>query len=304
MKAVVQNKYGGVETLHLEEVEKPSIKDNEILIEVYAANIASGDMRINTLDVPLLLKPIVRLIFGITRPRNKVRGITGSGKVIKLGKKVSKYKIGDRVNYINSMGAGCLAEFIALKETTVMAKIDDNVSYIDAAPIPFGAMSAYHFINEGTINKGDNVLIYGASGSVGSYALQLAKHYGATVAAVTSKKNHEVMKSIGADLVIDYKTEDYTKRPEKYDVVFDAVLKTSKKQSMKVLKENGTFLSIKSLTKEMSSRIETLNELLSNKNVNTLLDKVYNLDEYKEAHTNVYSKHKVGNVVIEIKKQI
>lgn len=303
MKAIIQKKYGGTDKLQLVDVATPTIKDNEVLIEVYAANVASGDMRINTLDVPLMLRPLLRLIFGFTGPRKAIRGVTGSGKIIKVGEKVSKYKIGDRVNYINSMGAGCMAEFLPLKETAVMSKIHDNVSYIDAAPIPFGAMSAYHFINEDSIKQGDKVLIYGASGSVGSYALQLAKFYGAHVTAVTSKKNHDAMKSIGADAVIDYKTEDFRKTTEKYDVIFDAVLKINKKQAMEVLNPNGTFLSIKSLTKEKSSRIKTLNDLLSKNEIKTLIDKVYDIHEYKEAHKNVYGKHKVGNVVIEFKKQ-
>lgn len=302
MKAIVQYKYGGVDNLHLKEIEKPSYKDNEILIEVHAANIASGDMRINTLDVPFMLKPILRLVFGLKGPRKSVRGVTGSGIIVKTGSKVRRFKVGDRVNYINSMGAGCMAEFLVLKEKAVMAKINDNVSYIDAAPIPFGAMSAYHFINENTINKGQNVLIYGASGSVGSYATQLAKHYGANVTAVSSKKNHEVLKSLGADKLIDYRTEDFTKNKEKYDVIFDSVLKISKKKCKNVLKKDGKYLSVKSLTKEMSSRIETLNELLSNKKISTLIDKVYSIEDYQEAHSLVYSKHKVGNVVIEIKK--
>ncbi len=302
MKAVVQYKYGGTEKLHLEEVSKPIIKDNEMLIEVYVANIASGDMRINTLDVPFILKPLLRIIFGIKGPRKSVRGVTGSGKVIETGSKVTRFKIGDRVNYINSMGAGCIAEFLCLKEKAVMAKIDDSVSYLDAAPIAFGAMTAYHFINENTIKKGNSVLIYGASGSVGSYALQLAKLYGATVTTVTSKKNHEKMESLGADHVIDYMTSDFTSGSKRYDVIFDSVLKISKKKCKSVLKENGKYLSVKSLTKEMSSRIEILNQLLSLNKIKTLIDKVYKIKDFKEAHDHVYGKHKVGNVLIEIKK--
>ena len=302
MKAVVQYRYGGAEKLHLKEVERPTIKENEILIEVYAANIASGDMRINTNDVPFLLKPVMRLIFGIKGPRKSVRGLTGSGKIIEVGSKVTRFKIGDRVNYINSMGAGCIAEFLCLKEKAVMAKIDDNVSYLDAGPIAFGAMTAYHYINENTIKKGNDVLIYGASGAVGSYALQLAKYYGANVTAVSSKKNHEKMELLGADHVIDYMTSDFTTTSKKYDVILDSVGKISKKKCKNVIKENGKYFSVKSLTKEMSSRVEILNELLSSKKISTLIDKVYKLEDFKEAHEHVYGKHKVGNVLIEVKK--
>jgi len=302
MKAVVQYKYGGTETLHLEDVSKPTIKDNEILIEVYAANIASGDMRINTLDVPFLLKPLLRFVFGLKGPRKTVRGITGSGKIIEIGSKVTRFKKGDRVNYINSMGAGCIAEFLCLKEKAVMAKIEKNVSYIDAAPIPFGAMSAYHFINEDTIKNGYEVLIYGASGSVGSYALQLAKYYGGKVTAVSSKKNHDKLRDLGAERVIDYMTKDFTESDKKYDVIFDSVSKISKRKCKNVLKENGKYYSVKSMTKEISDRIVLLNKLLNDNKIETLIDRVYQLEDFKEAHEHVYGKHKVGNVIIEIKK--
>ena len=301
MKAIVQHKYGGVNTLQLLDIQKPTIKANEVLIEVYAANVASGDMRINTIDVPWILKPILRLVFGISGPRKKVRGVTGSGVIEKIGSNVTKYKVGDRVNYINSMGAGCMAEFLVLKESSVMSTFSDEVTFEDAAPIAFGAMSAYHFINEEAISKGNQVLVYGASGSVGSYAVQLAKHYGATVTAVSSKKNHEVMKAIGSDFVIDYKSEDFTQGTIKYDVIFDAVSKTTKKQCKNVLKENGVYMSVRSMTKEKSSRVELLNDMLHKKQIKTVLDKVFELDEYKKAHELVYGKHKVGNVVIKIK---
>jgi len=165
-------------------------------------------------------------------------------------------------------------------------------------------MSAYHFINEETIKEGNNVLVYGASGSVGSAAVQLAKFYGATVTAVSSKKNHETMKSLGADKVIDYKSEDFTKNTIRYDVIFDAVLKTTKKQCKNVLTKNGIYMSVKSMTKELSSRIKLLNDLTSSGKISTLIDKKYKLEEYREAHSHVYSKHKVGNVVIEIKEEL
>lgn len=301
MRAIIQKKYGGVETLKITETTKPLIKEKEVLIQIHVANIASGDMRINTLDVPFGLKTIMRLFFGWNSPRNEIRGITASGKVIETGKDVNKYKIGDRVNFINSIGAGCLAEYICLSENKIISIIGDKVTYQQAAPVAFGAMSAYHFINENTINLGDEVLIYGASGSVGSYAVQLGVLYGANITAVCSKKNHEIVKSLGALHLIDYKTTDFSKENKKYDVIFDAVGKIKKANVKSVLKPGGKYLSIKFPTKEKQDRLDKMNEIMKQGKMISLMDKEFVFEDFKEAHELVYSKHKVGNVVINIK---
>ncbi len=301
MKAIIQSRYGGVDTLSIKEVGKPTIKENEILVEAHSANIASGDMRINTLDVPVFLKPIMRLIFGFKGPRRQIRGVTGAGIVSEIGSKVDNFKVGDEIYYINSMKAGCLAEYVVLNMNQVIAPIPSNISFNEASPLSFGAMTSLHFINEDSIQKDDAVLVYGASGAVGTYAVQLAKYYGAKVTAVSSKKNHELLLSIGADFVIDYKTEDFTKLDEKYDMVFDTVAKTRKKAVLKVLKPNGVYKSTKSLTAEKVSRLLTINEIVKEGKLKTVIEKAYPMTEFKEAHTHVYSKHKVGNVVIGIK---
>lgn len=302
MKVIIQNKYGGPEVLELVELPKPTINDKEVLVEIHVTNIASGDRRINTLDVPGILKPIMRLVFGWNRPRKKIRGITASGVIQEVGKDITKYKAGDRVYFINSMGAGCLAEYIVLNEKTVMAHIPDGVSFEQAAPIAFGAMSAYHFVNAEQVKKDDKMLIYGASGSVGTYAVQLAKYYGAVVTAVSSKKNHDAMFKIGADHVIDYKTDDFTKQQKKYDVILDAVGLLKKKEAVKALKKQGKFLSLKSLTKEKTERLEILNEIIKEGKLESVIDHSYAFNEYKEAHAHVYTNHKLGNVVIKIKE--
>ena len=188
MKAIVQKEYGGVDKLTIEEVEKPVISKNDVLVEVRTANIASGDMRINTLDLPKLFIPIIKLIFGFKGPRSQIRGITGSGIISEIGNNVEEYKVGEKIYFINSRKAGCLAEYVVLNKKSIIANIPDNISFNEAAPLAFGAMSALYFINETTIQKDDQVLIYGASGSVGSYAVQLAKFYGAIVTAVCSEK--------------------------------------------------------------------------------------------------------------------
>ena len=300
MKAIIQKKYGGVDKLTLKEVEKPTISKNQMLIKVYAANVSSGDMRLNTLDVPLLLIPMVKLIFGFKGPRNQTRGISGSGVVSEIGSNIKEYKVGDKIYFINTIKAGCLAEYVVLNNKSIISKIPDNLSFNESAPLAFGAMSALHFINESTIQKGDQVLVYGASGSVGSYAIQLSKYYGATVTAVCSKKNHKIMQQIGADYVIDYHKTDFTKGNKKYDFVFDTVMKTAKKDVKKILFTNGKYKTTKSPSSEKIERLKKINQIIKEGKLITVIDKVYKLQNYKEAHEHVYSKHKIGNVIVKI----
>jgi NADPH:quinone reductase-like Zn-dependent oxidoreductase len=299
MRAIIQHKYGGVDQLELTTIDKPYVKDKDVMIEIKAVNIASGDMRVNTLSVPGVIKPIMRLIFGWNGPRQKVRGISASGIITEVGKKVAQYKKGDKVYFINSMKAGCLADYVILKEKAVMAKIPENMSFIDAAPIAFGAMTAYHFINEKSIKNGSHVCVYGASGSVGSYALQLAKYYGAEVTIVSSKKNHQTLVKLGADYTIDYKTTDMSTLKEKYDVIFDAVGKIKKRNVKHLLDKKGSYATVKLPTKEDRNRLLKLNEIIKEGKLSTLIDSIYSVDKYKEAHLKTYNGHKVGNVVID-----
>jgi len=303
MKAIIQNEYGDESKLKVIEVEKPIIDANQVLIKIYSSNIASGDMRINTLDVPSFFKLIMKIIFGFKGPRNKIRGITAAGQIIEVGAKVKSYNIGDKVNFISSMKAGCLAEYIAMPEKAVMAKFDDSLSYEEAAPIAFGAMSALRFINKKTIKQNSNVLIYGASGSVGTYSVCLAKHFGAKVTAVCSGRNKDVVQSIGADKVIDYEKDDILDSKVKYDLIFDAVMKFPKKKAKALLKKDGKYLSIIMPTSEEKSKIELLNNLLLQKKITTVIDKVFSFNDYKAAHKLVYSKHKTGNVIININEK-
>lgn len=303
MKAIVQHKYGGVDTLKLQEVAQPAVKDNQLLVQVHAANVASGDIKINALLVPPVLQLIMRLIFGFKGPRRKIRGITASGVITEVGANVTRYTVGDAVYFIQSMKAGCWAEYIVIDEKSVMAKKPDNISYIEAAPLAFGALSAYHFINQKTIQKQDKVLIYGASGSVGSYALQLAKYYGAEVTAVSSKKNHDLLLSLGADHVIDYNATDFRTTSKQYDVIFDAVMKLTKSSCKTVMKKNAKYLSVKMPTKESSSRLEELNIIIQEGKLQSVIDSTYNIEHYKEANDKTFSGHKVGNVVIDFIKE-
>lgn len=300
MKAIIQKRYGGVENLMMVELDKPKYNKNQVLVKIDKANISSGDMKVNTLGVPFLLRIILRLIFGIKGPRQMIRGISASGIIVEVGSKVTRYQIGDKVYFINSMKASCLAEYIALNQDAVMAIKPDNIDFSQAAPLAFGALSAYHFINSKTIKKDMDVLIYGASGSLGTYALQLAKYYGANVAAVSSQKNHQRLKSLGAKSCIDYHKEDFRCLDMTYDLIFDAVMKINKKTCLKVLKENGQFLSVKSPTKESSQRLIEINQIIKEGKLISVIDKTYQFKDFKEAHQHVYSGHKCGNVVINI----
>jgi len=304
MKAVVQTKYGGPELMEMVRAPKPIINDNQLLIQIKATNVASGDWRINTLSIePIWLKPIVRLMFGLTGPRQKIRGISASGIVVEAGKNVSTYKKGDRVYFINSMKAGCLAEYIALKSTAVMAKIPTKMGFEESAPLAFGAMSAYHFVNERTVQKDMKVLVYGASGSVGSYAVQLAKYYGAEVTAVASSKHHKALLNLGVDHLIDYKKRDFRTDSKQYDFILDAVGKISKRSCKPVLSKAGTYCNIWAMTKEDSNRLKIINEVIEDGGLETLIDEAYLFAEYKTAHSHTYDGHKSGNVVIRIQEE-
>lgn len=301
MKAIVQHKYGDESTLSLEEVPLRDIKSNEILIKTSYLNISSGDSRVNQLDVPKGLRFLMKVIFGFKGPRNKVRGISGSGTIVKIGSNVSKFKQDDKVYYINSLGASCGAEYVILKENSIVVHVPSKMSLEQAAPLAFGALTAYHFFNENTIKKGDNVLVYGASGAVGTYAVQLAKYYGATVTGVASEKNHSVLLELGCDHVIDYNSTDFTKSTLKYNYVFDTVMKTNKKQVKNVLAANGVYKTTSSPTKESTSRLESINQIIINDGIESYIEHIYDFNEYKKAFAHVYSKHKVGNVIINIR---
>ena len=301
MKAILQTKYGGPEEMAIGNVPIPDINDNQLLIQIQATNIASGDWRLNTLSIePRPLKPIVRLMFGIRGPRQKIRGISAAGIIVEKGKNVTRYEKGDRVYFINSMKAGCLAEYVAVKDSIAMAKIPRNMEFTEAAPLAFGAMSAYHFINENTIQKGMSILIYGASGSVGSYAVQLAKFYGAKVTAVASQKHHQNLLNLGVDHIIDYKKNDFRQDTTQYDFIFDAVGKISKRSCKPVLTSNGVYRNILAPTKEDSNRLNIINDIIEQGELKTLIDKVYPFEDFKQAHNHTYEGHKSGNVVIQI----
>ena len=301
MKAVTQYKYGSPEVLNISDVSIPKIKEDEVLVEMHYAAVSSGDIRVRGLIMPTLIKPIVRLIFGWKGPRNMIPGVGGSGVIVELGDNVTEFNIGDKVFSINGMKGSHHAEYMAIKEKGCITTIPTNMDLKHAAPLSFGALTAYHFINEKTIKHGDHVLIYGASGAVGSYAIQFAKFYGAEVTSVCSQKNHEIVKALGSDNVIDYHVEDFRTSEKTYDVIFDAVGKISKRSCKKVLKANGNFLTVKSMTSEKKYLLEEVTEIVQKGAIKSYIDKEYDMEHIVDAHTYVESGHKTGNVVIKIK---
>lgn len=299
MKAVIAKKSGPPEILQVVELEKPSPKDNEILIKVHAATVTIGDVILRKLH-PLLYIPF--RLFGMQR--KEITGVELAGEVETVGKNVKRFKKGDRVfGTTTGLSVGGNAEYVCVPEEWghgVLSIKPTNMSYEEAAAVPVGAMTVVDLFNRANIQSGQRVLIYGASGSVGTYAVQLAKHYGAEVTGVCSTANLELVKSIGADKVVDYTKGDFTQNGETYDVILDAVGKITRASSKSSLKDSGTYLSVKSPTKEKIEYMDFLKELIEAGKIKAVIDRTFQLDQIVEAHRYVETGHKKGNVVVTI----
>ncbi len=315
MKAIVYTHYGPPEVLQLKEVEKPSPKGNEILLRVKATAVNSGDWRLRKAE-PFA----VRFIFGLMKPKINILGSVFSGEVERVGNEVRLFKIGDQVFGHTDMHLGAYAEYKCLPENGTLALKPESLTHTEAAVIPFGGTTALHFIKKAALKPGQKVLINGASGAVGSAAVQLAKHFGAIVTGVCSTANIDLVKSLGAHQAIDYTREDFTQNGETYDVIFDTVNKVSFSRSLKSLNKSGLLIlsaagmsemfqgfwtsstsSKKVLTGVISHSAEDiifLKELIETGKLKPVIDKTYSLAQIAEAHAYVEKGHKKGNVAI------
>ncbi|TAL72650.1 MAG: NAD(P)-dependent alcohol dehydrogenase [Bacteroidetes bacterium] len=306
MKAVFTTKYGPPEVLIIVEVDKPLPKKNELLIKIKAVAVTSGDCRMRSFNVPLSLWLPARLSIGLTKPRNPIQGLWLAGEVEETGAAVSKFKVGQQIyGRTLDLKLGANAEYICLPENCILGLKPQNLTYEESVSLPFGGITALYFLRKTNIKKGDKVLIYGASGSVGISAVQLGKYFGAEIHAVCSNENIELVKKYGADKAIDYKKENINDIKDKFDVVFDAVGKINKSISKKLLKEKGNYISILTSGHAQGGRDELiyLTELAEKNFLKPVIDKCYPFEQIVEAHRYVDKGHKKGNVVISLNNE-
>jgi NADPH:quinone reductase-like Zn-dependent oxidoreductase len=305
MKAVVYTAYGAPEVLQIKQVAKPVPRDNEVLVKVYATTVTIGDsiMRSFNPPVPRWQRLFARVYLGITGPKRPTLGMEIAGVIEAVGRDVMRFKTGDPV-FASTFGAnfGGYAEYKCLPEAGALAIKPANLTYEQAAAVPGAGMTALRCLRRANIQRGQKVLVYGASGAVGTYAVQLARHFGAEVTAVCSTTNVEMVKSLGAAQVIDYTREDFTQSGQMYDVIFDAVGKLSPSQGKKALKPGGVYLNVHKASngKETTDDLLLLKDLIEAGKLVPVIDRTYPLEQIVEAHRYVDKGHKKGNVAVTV----
>lgn len=296
MKAVVYKKYGSPDVLELTAIPKPSPKKNEVLIKIHATTVTAGDWRLRKAD-PFL----ARIFNGLFRPKRvNILGFELAGVVEEVGEKVTSLKKGDPVFASCGLRFGGYAEYTCLPENELIAIKPSNISFEEAAAVPIGGLTALRLLKQAGIKAGDEVLIYGASGSVGTFAVQIARAYGAEVTAVCGTSNVDMVAQLGANRVIDYKKEDFTATESRFNIILDAVGKTSKSASRHLLKPGGKYVSVTGSPKTAPDDLLVLKGLVETGKLVSVIDRKYTLEQIREAHAYVESFRKKGNVVIKI----
>ncbi len=324
MKAIVYENYGSPDVLKLRDVEKPTPKDDEVLVKIHTAAVTPSDCELRSFNFPVLWFWIpLRLYMGIFKPRmRKIPGSYFAGEIETVGKDVKEFEQGDRVFASSGIGLGAYAAYVSLKSTSSIAIMPSNMTYEEAASVPLGGLNALHFLRMANIQKGQKVLINGAAGSIGSFAVQIAKSYGADVTGVDSTDKLDMLRSIGANHVIDYTKEDFTNNGKRYDVILSVVAKASYSRILGSLNNNGVYLLANPKLSDMIRSIWTalfsgkkvlfrfagekvedlvsLRELAEEGKIRSVIDKRFSLEDAVNAHRYIDSGKKIGNVVITI----
>lgn len=324
MYAIVWKKYGKPAGLKYKEVEKPSPADDEVLIKIHATTVTAGDTEMRGLKFTFLLTLMIRLYMGFFKPRQKILGQELVGTIETVGTEVTKFKVGDKVIATTGFKFGGYAEYICLKRIPDMGTMvlkPDFLSIYEAAALPIAGMEALHYLQLGNIKKGEHILINGAAGSFGTFAIQLAKYYGAEVTAVDALEKFDVLESAGADHLIDYQSDSFYKHKNTYDIIFDIVSNSNFKKSLKCLKENGRYVfatpkltyKLKSrfsklgskqvlftLSKQSNSDLNKVIQLVKEARIKIYIDRVMLLKEVPKAHEYIEAGHKKGNLVIQV----
>lgn len=302
MRAIICTKYGGPDVVELRQIAKPVPKDHELLVQVRATTVTTGDCRVRGFQSPWTLWIPMRLVLGIRRPRNPILGVELAGIVESVGRSVTKFKPGDAIFAMLGMKMGAHAEYVTLREDGAIAAMPTQASFEDGAALAFGGTTALHFLRKAQIGSGSRVMIYGASGAVGTSAVQVAKIRGAKVTAVCSGANRQLALALGADDVIDYTVEDFTRTSERYDIVFDAVGKTNRTACRGLLAEGGRFVSVEGqgIAKERAEDLDLLREWYEAGKLRAVIDRTYQLEQMVEAYRYVETGRKKGNVVVQL----